>query len=182
MAEQYWKLLIADEDGKILGAYYVGDNWEPNGDTEPPDAIVYLRQDQFSFELGAKAGPDGANPTLGTGGALVWYTKDEFTNGARINLQIYVKSIGGSGGVGTGSYELYLPEEITLAEDYYSGHANLHTSGGGISEFDGSVKWTFRNEEKGPKLIFTFDGTEWTKARPKQYADLKLRASISYFL
>jgi hypothetical protein len=58
----------------------------------------------------------------------------------------------------------------------------LHLAGGGISEFDGSVKWTMRNATKGPKLIFTFNGREWTANDPKPYNDFKLRANIRYFL
>jgi hypothetical protein len=75
-----------------------------------------------------------------------------------------------------------LPDELEPALDRYSGHANIWIAGGGISEFDGSVKWTMRNAAKGPKLIFTFDGHEWSPTHPKFFADLKLRANISYWL
>jgi hypothetical protein len=84
--------------------------------------------------------------------------------------------------LGTGSYEIYLPDNLEPVSDWFSGHANVWIAGGGMSEFDGSMKWTMRNTNKGPKLIFTFDGTEWSPTHPKNFADLKLRANIEYWL
>jgi hypothetical protein len=165
---------IYDEEWNIVGIK----KYFPSAPSEPEpesDAIVYLSP---SFELGASS----ADPSLGSGGALAWYTREEFNNGARINLDIYLNNVGGDAGVGTGSYELYLPDELEPAKDIYSGHANLWVGGGGISEFDGSVKWTMRNATKGPKLIFTFGGVEWDGLNPKNWANFKLRASIRYFL
>jgi len=150
------------------------DSVEPNGGT-PQGELIYLIP---SFELGASS----EDPTIGTGSIAGWYTKDIFANGTRINLQLYLNVVGGSKGVGTGSYEFYLPDEIEPSQDWYAGNANLWISGGGISEFDGSVKWTFRNPDKGPKLIFTFNGQEWSPASPKAFANLKLRANIVYWL
>ncbi len=124
----------------------------------------------------------GENPSLGSGFARAGYTREEYTNGIRISLDIYIRSIGGNAGVGTGGYEVYLPDDIRPGKDIYSGHASLWLAGGGISEFDGSVKWTMRNQTKGPKLIFTFNGREWTANDPKPYNDFKLRANIRYFL
>jgi len=174
--EQLLKFEIRDEDGKVVGVYILPPEWAPDPETpQELDSIVYLVP---SFELGASS----ADPSLGTGGALAWYTKDIYKNGTCINLHIYLSNVGGDAGVGTGSYELYLPDEIEPAKDLYSGHANLWVAGGGVSEFDGSVKWTFRNTEKGPKLIFTFNGQEWGPKNPKFYADFKLRASIEYYL
>ena len=89
---------------------------------------------------------------------------------------------GGFSGKGTGSYEIYLPDDLEPALDWYEGHMNLWISGGGVSEFDGSIKWTFRNPDKGPKLIITTNGAEWDPTHPKTFANLKLRANISYYL
>jgi hypothetical protein len=175
LMEKWVKLELVTETGKLVGVYFAPDDWAPNDPSQELDRIVELVP---SFELGASS----ADPSLGTGGALVEYTVKEFENGKRVNLKVFIKSVGGSSGIGTGSYELYLPEEIEPSKDNYSGHANLWISGGGISEFDGSMKWTFRNVEKGPKLIFTFGGQEWHPSHPKSYADFKLRASIEYYL
>ena len=131
------------------------------------------------WELGASS----ADPTIGANGEIKsWYTKHTYDFGTKIDLELYIHVKGGSAGVGTGSYEIYLPDELEPALDWYVGHANVWIAGGGISEFDGSIKWTFRNEVKGPKLIFTFDGREWSRTTPKSFADLKLRANISYWL
>ncbi len=97
-------------------------------------------------------------------------------------MDIDIRNVGGNAGVGSVGYEVYLPDDIRPAKDSYVGPANLHLAGGGISEFDGSVKWTLRNQTKGPKLIFTFNGREWTANDPKPYNDFKLRANIRYFL
>jgi hypothetical protein len=174
MPEDYLKILY-DDEWNIIGVQ----KWfpvDPDPDPDPIDAeIVYFSP---SFELGASS----ADPSLGSGGALAWYTREEFTNGTRIVLSLFINNVGGSAGVGTGSHEVYIPDEIEPAKDYYSGHANLWVAGGGISEFDGSVKFTFRNQEKGPKLIFTFNGVEWDGANPKAWNNFKLRASIEYYL
>lgn len=140
-----------------------------------PDFVVFSP----SWELGASS----ADPTIGAGGKLVgWYTKHEYPFGTRIELELFLHVKGGYAGLGTGSYEIYLPDSIEPALDWYVGHANVWIAGGGISEFDGSMKWTMRNATKGPKLIFTFDGQEWSPTKPKAFADLKLRANISYWL
>ena len=167
---------VYDDDWNLVAVkkYFPTAPSEP----EPPQeagSIVYLVP---WFELGACE----QDPSLGSGGALAWYTVEEFTNGTCINLNLYIHSAGGASGIGSGGYEVYLPDELDPAEEYYSGHANMWLSGGGISEFSGSVKWTLRNATKGPKLIFTFHGKEWTINDPKPYADFKLRASIRYFL
>ena len=169
--EQHFKAVL-DEEGKYVGFYFVGDNWDAPNEL---DTIVYLAP---RFELGAST----EDPSLGSGGALAWYTREEFTNGTCINLNLYIHSSGGSSGIGSGGYEVYLPDELRPAEEYYSGHANMWLAGGSTSEFDGAVKWTLRNQTKGPKLIFTFNGKEWTINDPKPYANFKLRASIRYFL
>ena len=176
MTEQYIKLVL-DENDKYVGAYYVGDNWEAGA--PELDTVAQLRP---RFELGSKPAVGGKNPSLGSGGALVEYTREEYTNGIRISMDIYIHSVGGSAGVGSGGYEVYLPDDLMPTKDSYVGTANLWRAGGGISEFDGSVKWTMRNQTKGPKLIFTFNGREWTADNPKRYNDFKLRANIRYFL
>jgi hypothetical protein len=131
------------------------------------------------WELGASS----ADPKVGSRGTLQgWYTREEFDNGTKIDLEIYIHVRSGYAGVGTGSYEIYLPDNLEPASDWFSGHANVWIAGGGTSEFDGSTKWTMRNTTKGPKLIFTFDGTEWSPTHPKRFADLKLRANIEYWL
>ncbi|OGO17045.1 MAG: hypothetical protein A2Z14_09035 [Chloroflexi bacterium RBG_16_48_8] len=128
-------------------------------------------------------GASTEDPTVGSEGAIHgWYTEQVYNNGTKIDLELYINVRGGSAGVGTGSYEIYLPDALEPSEDWYVGHANLWIAGGGISEFDGSVKWTMRNTVKGPKLIFTFDGQEWSPTDPKAFADLKLRANIEYWL
>jgi hypothetical protein len=132
-----------------------------------------------TWEMGASS----EDPTKGSGGTLTgWYTKTTYTNGVKIDLELYLHVKGGTPGIGTGTYEIYLPDELEPSLDQFVGHANMWIAGGGISEFDGSVKWTFRNTVKGPKLIFTFDGREWSPTEPKTFADLKLRANISYWL
>ena len=166
-----------DETGKITGNVY---NVVTNGNgPEPPppgdEEIYYI---PTRWELGASS----SDPSVGDGLIQAWYTKDEFTNGTRINLGLYIYAKNGSPGVGTGGYEIYLDDELEPDLDWYSGHANLWIAGGGVSEFDGSIKWSFRNPEKGPKLIFTFNGQEWNPTSPKNFNELKLRASIRYYL
>lgn len=140
-----------------------------------PDFVVFTPV----WDLGASS----ADPTTGGEGDIVgWYTKTTYSFGTKIDLELYLKVRNGSPGVGTGSYEIYLPDEIEPTLDWFVGHANIWIGGGGISEFDGSVKWTMRNTVKGPKLIFTFDGREWSPTTPKNFADIKLRANISYWL
>ncbi len=168
--------IIYDDDWNIIGAK----KYFPSGPSVPapnPElaTIVYLAP---QFKLGAST----EDPSLGTGGALAWYTKEVFTNGTRIDLQVFVENIGGSAGVGTGSYELFLPEEITPPEDYYSDNAAIWIAGGEISDFDGSMKWNDDDGKSKMKLIFTFEGFEWSKSRPKTYNNFKLRANIRYFL
>ena len=131
------------------------------------------------WELGAS----DSDPSIGAEGSIHgWYTEQVYSNGTKIDLELYIYARHGFAGIGTGSYEIYLPDELEPAIDWYVGHANLWIGGGGISEFDGSVKWTMRNTVKGPKLIFTFDGQEWSPKTPKLFADLKLRANIEYWL
>ncbi len=131
------------------------------------------------WELGAS----DADPLTGAEGTIKgWYTEQVYSNGTKIDLELYIHVRHGYAGVGTGSYEIYLPDELEPEVDWYVGHANIWIGGGGISEFDGSVKWTMRNTVKGPKLIFTFDGREWSPTDPKNFADLKLRANIEYWL
>lgn len=130
-----------------------------------------------------KLGTSTEDPSIGAEGAIYgWYTEQVYTNGTKIDLELYIKVRHGYPGVGTGSYEIYLPDELEPAVDWFTGHANIWIGGGGISEFDGSVKWTMRNTVKGPKLIFTFDGEEWSPTTPKRFADLKLRVNIEYWL
>jgi hypothetical protein len=131
------------------------------------------------WELGAS----DEDPSIGSGGSIHgWYTEQVYSNGTKIDLELYINVRGGYAGLGTGSYEIYLPDELEPSVDWYAGHANVWIAGGGISEFDGSMKWTMRNSIKGPKLIFTFDGQEWSPTTPKRFADLKLRANIEYWL
>ncbi|KKL58301.1 hypothetical protein LCGC14_2226720 [marine sediment metagenome] len=173
--------VLYDDDWNAVGLRKISaeeSNDAPNGDSELA-TIVYI---PLQFELGSKPAVGGKNPSLGTGIATAEYTREEYTNGTRISLDIHIHNVGGSAGVGTGGYEVYLPDDIRPAKDIYSGHASLWLAGGGISEFDGSVKWTMRNQTKGPKLIFTFGGREWTANDPKPYNDFKLRANIRYFL
>ena len=131
------------------------------------------------WELGASS----ADPNVGAEGSIQgWYTKEVFTNGTKIDLELYIHVRGGYAGLGTGSYEIYLPDHLEPTSDWFTGHVNVWIGGGGYSEFDGSMKWTMRNTAKGPKFIFTFDGTEWSPTHPKNFADLKLRANIEYYL
>lgn len=171
---------VYDESGelqKIIKIDSVPGNG--NGDLPTDQAIVYIDP---AWEIGAKPVIGGKNPSPGTGQIRGWYTINEFTNGKRVNLKLYLEVKDGKPGNGTGSYEIYLPDALEPKLDWFVGHANAWISGGGISEFDGSLKWTFRNQAKGPKLIFTFDGTEWDPTHPKQFGNLKIRANISYLL
>ena len=168
------KRVYDDSDGKFLYEELL--NEVPGNGGEPVSGdVVYVTP---VFSLGAAS----EQPSLGSGKAVGWYVRTDYTNVSKIDLWLYIENKGGSSGVGTGSYEVYLPDDIEPAYDWYSGHANLWVGGGGMSEFDGSVKWTFRNVDKGPKLIFAFDGFEWNGTAPKNWADFKLRSSISYFL
>ena len=144
--------------------------------TSPTGSLVSFTP---RWELGASSG----DPTVGAEGTLqAWYTKETYNNGTKINLELFIHVRKGQAGIGTGGYEIYLPTEIEPSSDRFVGHANVWIAGGGISEFDGSVKWTMRNTLKGPKLIFTFDGREWSTTHPKVFTDLKLRTFISYWL
>ena len=149
---------------------------------QPPSQLEPYGELKFFtpiWELGAS----DADPGIGAQGSIHgWYTEQDYSNGTKIDLELYIHVRGGYAGIGTGSYEIYLPDELEPAVDWYAGHANIWIAGGGISEFDGSVKWTMRNTVKGPKLIFTFDGQEWSPKTPKLFADLKLRANIEYWL
>ena len=164
-----------DDNGLYSELPFKNGTIQPPGEPQPTGSVVYIVP---SFQLGASS----QDPSLGAGNITAWYTVDVFTNAQRINMQIFLDVRGGSPGVGTGSYEVYLPPSIWPAYDWYKGDMNLWISGGGISEFDGSVKWTFRNQDKSPKLIFTTNGQEWSPTHPKKFADLKLRANITYYL
>jgi hypothetical protein len=149
---------------------------QPPYQLEPYGELKYFTP---IWELGAS----DSDPSIGAEGSIHgWYTEQVYSNGTKIDLELYIYVRRGYAGTGTGSYEIYLPDELEPAVDWYVGHANLWIGGGGISEFDGSVKWTMRNTVKGPKLIFTFDGQEWSPKTPKLFADLKLRANIEYWL
>ena len=149
---------------------------QPDSQSSPTSSLVSFTP---SWELGAST----ADPIVGSEGILQgWYTKETYSNGTKVNLELFIHVRNGQPGIGTGGYEIYLPAEIEPSTDRFVGHANVWIAGGGISEFDGSVKWTMRNTLKGPKLIFTFDGREWSPTHPKTFADLKLRALISYWL
>jgi len=144
--------------------------------TEPSEGVIFFTP---VWELGASS----ADPTVGAEGTISgWYTKEIYNNGTKIDLELYIHVRNGYPGVGTGSYEIYLPDALEPSSDWFTGHANVWIAGGGTSEFDGSMKWTMRNTVKGPKLIFTFNGTEWSPTHPKNFADLKLRANIEYWL
>jgi hypothetical protein len=149
---------------------------------QPPSEIAPYGELKFFtpiWELGAS----DEDPSVGAEGTIRgWYTEQIYTNGTKIDLELYIYVRYGYAGLGTGTYEIYLPDELEPSVDWYVGHANLWIAGGGISEFDGSVKWTMRNTLKGPKLIFTFDGREWSPTDPKPFADLKFRANIEYWL
>ncbi len=61
---------------------------EPGEEPSPQlDTIVQLRP---RFEMGAST----EDPSLGGGGALVEYTREEYTNGIRISMDIYIHSSG----------------------------------------------------------------------------------------
>jgi hypothetical protein len=149
---------------------------------QPPSQLESYGELKFFtpiWELGAS----DEDPDIGAKGSIHgWYTEQVYDNNTKIDLELYIYVRGGYSGIGTGSYEIYLPDELEPAVDWYVGNANVWIAGGGISEFDGSVKWTMRNTTKGPKLIFTFDGQEWSPRTPKLFADLKLRANIEYWL
>jgi hypothetical protein len=143
---------------------------------EPVGEVISFKP---RWELGAST----SDPTIGAGGVIHgWYTKTVFANATRVDVELYLHAKGGTPGIGSGGYEIYLPDNLEPDKDWYVGHANIWIAGGGISEFDGSVKWTMRNSTKGPKLIFTFDGREWSPTHPKSFADLKLRANIQFWL
>ena len=106
-------------------------------------------------------------------------------NGELIDLWIYLKSGRGAYlGNGTGSYQFFLPEEYAFLLPNegveFAGSANIWISGGGISDFTGSAKWTFRNADHGAKIILSFEGVEWDSQNPKQLGEFKLRLHISY--
>jgi len=175
MNEILLRRVYDDFDGKFLYEELLSDVPD-NGGTQPASGdVVYIAP---LFALGAAS----AQPSVGSGKSLGWYVITDYSNVSKVDLWLYIESKGGSAGAGTGGYEVYLSDDLEPEYDWYSGHANLWIAGGGISEFDGSVKWTSRNDGKGMKMIFTFDGKEWNPGWPKAFADFKLRASISYFL
>lgn len=144
--------------------------------SEPSGEVFYFTP---RWELGASS----ADPSVGSGGTLRgWYTREVYENGTKIQLELFIHVRAGFSGIGTGSYEIYLPDTLEPASDWFTGHANVWIAGGGVSEFDGSMKWTMRNTVKGPKLIFTFNGSEWSPTHPKNFADLKMRANIEYWV
>ena len=106
-------------------------------------------------------------------------------NGELIDLWIYLKSGRGAYlGNGSGSYQFFLPDEFAFLLPNegmeFAGTANMWIGGGGISEFTGSAKWTFRNSDQGAKVILSFEGVEWDSLHPKRLGEFKLRLHISY--
>ena len=127
------------------------------------------------------------DPRIGSAGtALMVAHVEPSSNGEVISLWLYVKTgrDGFYAGQGSGGYQFFLPPEYAhLAPNEgvdFAGHANVWIAGGGRSEFDGSIKWTFRNPDHGPKLIVTFDGAEWSPTSPKALIEGKFRAYIEY--
>jgi len=161
--------LKESEDGLI---HLVFD--EGGGYVQPVGDIIYP---VASWKLGAST----VDPSVGDGKIICWYTEKPYSNGIRVDLGLYIHGKGNRG-EGTGGYEIYLPDHLEPDIDIYVGHFNLWISGGGVSEFDGSIKWTMRNEEKGPKLIFTTGGKEWSPYWPKRLEEFKLRGRIEYFI
>jgi len=124
------------------------------------------------------------DPRLGSGG----YQRADIAyvcigDGAFVTAFVNIYSGRGFyAGEGSGSYQVFLPDEFEPNGFESSGHVNVWIAGGGISEFDGSMKWTYRNQNHGPKLIFTFNGVEWSERAPKNLMEFRLRASISYLI
>jgi len=152
--------LVFDEGGGYV---------QPVGDIIYPDAL---------WKLGACS----IDPDVGEGQIISYYTEEPYTNGTKIDLGLYIHGKNGNRGEGTGGYEVYLPDYLEPQADIFAGNFNLWISGGGVSEFDGSIKWTMRNEAKGPKLIFTTGGKEWSPYWPKRLEEFKLRGRIEYFI
>jgi hypothetical protein len=147
----------------------VDGNGNGNGNGEDPQGeIVYISEPDIRWEVGV--GDD--HPSVGNGLLLAWYTREEFSNGTRINLSIWLHRDGGSAGVSSGGYEIILPEAITPTEEWYSSHFNIWMSGSGKKEYTGSAKWhlTDKAADDDPmRIIFTMDGVEWSPTEPRPY-------------
>jgi hypothetical protein len=64
------------------------------------------------WELGAS----DADPSIGANGTIHgWYIEQAYSNGTKIDLELYIYVRGGYAGIGTGSYEIYLPDEVDHA-------------------------------------------------------------------
>lgn len=144
-----------------------------------------LQGDTFNFSVELDLGTTTDDPRWGTNAyhnAKLSYV----CVGGEAVVTLWLNIYSGRGfykGNGTGSYQVFLPAEYEQFEPQgfeYSGHVNIWIGGGGISEFDGSMKWTYRNSVHGPKLLFTFDGQEWFPHSPKNLTEFKLRGTIIY--
>jgi hypothetical protein len=91
-------------------------------------------------------------------------------------------------GSGTGTFQIYFPmDALPLQTLQYSGHCYLYLEKGGENDYDGTVKMSLREFSKGyedarAKLIFTFEGDEWSLGEPDLLnVPFKFGATITYF-
>lgn len=143
-----------------------------NGNGNPePGAVTFVTPKWVVGVLDTTKGHK--NPQVGVEGKLhAWYTVEQFSNGKRINLSIYLDKNSPENGVSSGSYEMILPAEIVPKEDWYSQSFNLWMSGSGKKEFTGSAKWHRTDKTVDPvRIIFTLDGVEWSPTEPRAYGN-----------
>ena len=138
------------------------------------------------FKAEVDVGAQGVPVTVGTNGVADGILISEEIEGATI-CKLWINVSSGrdfSGGTGSGGFQIFLPDELDYCKPVYDGFqgaANMWMAGSGQKEFSGSIKFTFRNPDHGPKLIFAFDGIEWTPREPKTLNEFKLRAYMEYF-
>ena len=163
----------------------------PKGDTGPqglpgePGGGSNVYRDLIGLVPILDLGVATNEPVIGSDGYSRAYVVRDYLDGHSIMtlyLNIYSGRSGFYRGDGSGSYQIFIPDylEPGFIDFDYAGHCNNWIAGGGISEFDGSIKWTERNPDHGPKLIFTFNGREWTPTAPKLLTEFRLRCTISW--
>ncbi|MCK5308721.1 MAG: hypothetical protein KAJ73_08930 [Zetaproteobacteria bacterium] len=138
------------------------------------------------FEAELDVGAQGSPIAVGTNGVSDGILVSEEIEGA-ILCKLWINVSSGrdySGGVGSGGFQIFLPSEADHclpSYDGFQGSANMWMAGAGQKEHTGNIKFTFRNPDHGPKLIFSFGGVEFTPREPKTLNEFKLRAYMEYF-
>jgi len=104
-----------------------------------------------------------------------------FKLGPFVHVEINLQGIT-SIGEGTGSYEIYLPSEITPYTDNGVGTVNIWRTVVKPVELTGLAKWSLRNAIKGNKIIMILDGVEFAPAHLRGAGNFRLRLSMDYLV